>query len=305
MLGTVVSKLLTVVPRSIVGRVAARYVAGTNLDQAVAKVASLNALGFKATLDILGEDAESSEHATATLTDYLAVLDRISADGLDSNISAKLTHLGIRLDDLGEQRIETIMRTANGHANFVRIDMEDSSLTKRTIDIYRDLAGRYPKVGTVLQAYLRRTENDALALAKIGANLRLCKGIYREPADIAFKGCDEIRDSYLRTAKILLSGKNTYTGFATHDTVLIDRILDLIANMGTSKDRFEFQALLGVPIEPVLERLRDSGYTVRIYVPYGPEWYAYSTRRLKENPNMATYILLNMFKRKTIAGNVG
>jgi proline dehydrogenase len=298
MFGKIVAKMLPIVPKGVVRQVAKRYVAGEALGAAVATVRRLNALGREATLDILGEDAADEAHADATVRGYVDVLDAIEHEKLVSNISVKPTHLGIRLDPKAAvARMANVVGQAVARGNFVRIDMEDSSLTDATIKMWEDLSDRYEgrAVGTVLQAYLHRTVEDAARLGAKGASLRLCKGIYREPRAIAFQKKEEIRDSYLRTAEVLLRSERAYTGFATHDRVLIGRLVELIARLGTPADRFEFQALLGVPVDDVLDDLHAKGFKVRIYVPFGEEWYAYSTRRLKENPKLATYIVKQMF----------
>ncbi len=298
MFGWLITRMLPIVPMPVVRAVSRRYVAGEDLGAALEVVKGLNASGFQATMDILGEDAGDAAHADGTVDGYRNVLDRIAAEGLKSNVSVKMTHMGIRLDrGEAEARLARIVDKAAEHGNFVRIDMEDSGLTDTTFEVYRAARARHPRVGTVIQAYLRRTVDDARILAAEGANLRLCKGIYREPAAIAYQGKEEIRKSYLDTAEILLSAPGTYTGFATHDRVLIQRLLDLTRRMGMPRDRFEFQALLGVPVDDVLTDLVSQGYTVRWYVPFGDEWYAYSTRRLKENPKMATYIVRHWFGR--------
>lgn len=298
MFGWLITRMLPIVPMPVVRAVSRRYVAGEDLGAALEVVSGLNANGFQATMDILGEDAADAAHADGTVDGYRNVLDRIAAEGLKSNVSVKMTHMGIRLDRTeAEARLARIVDKAAEHGNFVRIDMEDSGLTDTTFEVYRAARARHPRVGTVIQAYLRRTVDDARILAAEGANLRLCKGIYREPAAIAYQGKEEIRKSYLDTAKILLSAPGTYTGFATHDRVLIQRVLELTRRMDMPRDRFEFQALLGVPVDDVLTDLVSQGYTVRWYVPFGDEWYAYSTRRLKENPKMATYIVRHWFGR--------
>ena len=296
MFGRIVTKLLPLVPKPIVKRVAMRYVAGEDLDGATTVVHSLNGRGYRATMDILGEDAHSGEEADRTVVGYGEVLQRIAEHDLTSNISVKLTHLGMRLDPAAAaKRLRTLIEDAERRGNFVRIDMEDSSLTQATLDLFREVRATHANVGTVLQAYLRRTEQDARELGAMGANLRLCKGIYREPADIAFQKADEVRASYMRTATALLDSPGAYTGFATHDRALIASLLELVETRAVPKDRFEFQALLGVPVEDLLDDIVARGYTVRWYVPFGRDWYAYSTRRLKENPKMATYIVRQMF----------
>ncbi len=298
MFGWMVSRMLPIVPKGVVRQVAKRYVAGEDLETALGVVRTLNEHAREATIDILGEDAKDGDHADATVRGYGQVLEAIAVRGLRSNVSVKLTHLGLRLDRAGcEARLAAIIETAKGRGNFVRIDMEDSALTDVTLEIHGAMRERFggAQVGTVLQAYLRRTVADARKLAAAGANLRLCKGIYREPVELAFHGREEIRENYLATAETLLAGTGTHVGFATHDRKLIARLRELVAKLGVPKDRFEFQALLGVPIDDLLDELAADGHKVRIYVPYGEEWYPYSSRRLKENPKLATYIVRQMF----------
>ncbi|MBM4397138.1 MAG: proline dehydrogenase family protein [Deltaproteobacteria bacterium] len=296
MFGFLVSRMLPVVPKSVVRKVAKRYVAGEDLAAAVSTVKALNARGWEATLDILGEDARDDAAADGTVAGYVRVLDTIAAEGLESNISVKLTHLGMRLDPArAEERLAGIVSHAAGLGGFVCMDMEDSSLTDATLAMHARMRERFGRhVGTVLQAYLRRTRDDAASLAAAGANLRICKGIYREPRAIAFKRREEIRASFLASVESMLRAPGAYVGVATHDRKLVARVLDLAARLGAPPDRFEFQALLGVPVEDMLEDLAKRGHRVRIYVPFGEEWYPYSTRRLKENPKLATYVVRQM-----------
>lgn len=297
MFGYLVAKMLPILPRSFVQAVAKRYVAGEDIASALEKVASLNATGFLATMDVLGEDVEEDRRADNTVDEYINCLNVIQKRRLHSNISLKLSHLGVRGNpDKAKTRLFKILEQAQGYSNFVRIDMEDSSLTDITLKIYREARLTYPNVGCVLQSYLRRTREDARALAKEGANVRLCKGIYREPKSIAFHDKEDIRNSYISTAQILLSEPNTYVGFATHDKCLVERCLELIEKMGVTRDRIEFQALLGVPVEEMLHSLIKQGIKVRIYVPFGKEWYGYSLRRLKENPKIATYVVKHLLR---------
>ncbi len=287
---------MPLVPKAIVKLVAMRYVAGEDLESALATVADLNTGGCLATMDILGEHALSGEAADQTVGEYLEVLEKIRSGDLNSNISVKLTHLGILLDyDGAVRRLGTLVDALEPNDNFLRIDMEDSSLTESTINLFREIRGKTPRVGTVLQSYLRRTESDARALGALGANIRLCKGIYREPEEIAFQDPDEIRESYIRSARALFESPDSFVGFATHDRALVKSVLELVQELKIPTDRFEFQALLGVPVEDLFKELIEQGYSVRWYVPFGVDWYAYSTRRLKENPKMATYIVRQMF----------
>jgi len=296
MIGQVITPFLGLVPKSIVRSIAKRYVAGETLESALSTVQRLNNAQIWATLDVLGENTKSNEEADETLKAYEECLDAISRLGLKSNISIKLTHFGLRLDkDKTRDRVLSLVEKAHNLKNFVRIDMEDSSITQVTLDIYRYVRERFSNVGCVLQAYLKRTLEDAKALASEGANVRICKGIYNEPKEIAYKKKDEIRKKFLEVAEVLLEGANTYVAFATHDLYLIERCLELVKEKHISSDRFEFQALLGVPIEETLKALVRDGYKVRVYVPFGKEWYPYSIRRLKENPRIASYVIKHLF----------
>ncbi|MBP7126788.1 proline dehydrogenase family protein [Myxococcota bacterium] len=296
MFGWLITRMLPVVPMRIVRAVASRYVAGEDLDSAREVVRRLAAEGYHATIDILGENAADDAHADETVEGYRQVLRMVEQERFPANISVKPSHLGIRLDESrAEARLLQLLDDVSARGSFLRIDMEDSSLTDATFRLYRKARERSPAVGTVIQAYLRRTVEDAKALAAEGSNLRLCKGIYRESPSIAWQKREDIRKSYLETARILLSAPGTYVAFATHDRVLLDQIPRLSAEMDIPKDRFEFQALLGVPVEDVLKPLVEQGYKVRWYVPFGVEWYPYSVRRLKENPKMATYIVRHWF----------
>lgn len=298
MFGWLVTRMLPIVPMGIVRAVASRYVAGEDLDSAREVVRRLAAEGYHATIDILGENAADDAHADETVQGYRQVLEMIDREHLPSNISVKPSHLGIRLhEERAEKRLWDLLDDVSARGSFLRIDMEDSSLTDATLRLYRRARERSPRVGTVIQAYLRRTVEDARALAAEGANLRLCKGIYRESPSIAWQKRDDIRKSYLETARILLSAPGTYVAFATHDRVLLEQVPNIAAEMGIPPDRFEFQALLGVPVEDVLKPLVERGFKVRWYVPFGVEWYPYSVRRLKENPKMATYIVRHWFAR--------
>lgn len=311
MIGWIAARLLPVVPRVVVRAIASRYVAGEDLACAIRVVRGLNEKGFEATLDVLGEDASSGEVADKTVTEYVEVLDRIRSESLQSNISLKLTHLGLRLDRKSAQdRLARIIEAAWTRGIFVRIDMEDSSVTDVTLDIYRSVRDRWrnePRaspinhphrdvVGAVLQACLKRTEGDARRLAEEGANIRLCKGIYRESRKIAWRGREEVRKSFLAAAETLLAAADTYVAFATHDRILIERCLELVERGRVPKKQYEFQALLGVPIEDVLEDLVRRGIRVRVYVPFGVDWYPYASRRLRENPKIASYVIRQMFK---------
>jgi len=296
MIGRAIVPFLGLVPKGVVRSIAKRYVAGETLESALSVVQRLNQSQMWATLDVLGENTRFDEEADETLKAYLECLEAISKLGLKSNISIKLTHFGLRVDqEKTRNRVLSLVEKAHELNNFVRIDMEDSSVTQLTLDIYRYVRERFANVGCVLQAYLKRTVEDAKILASEGANVRICKGIYNEPKEIAYKKRDEIRNKYLEVAEVLLEGADTHVAFATHDLYLIERCVEIVKKKQISSDRFEFQALLGVPVDETLKRLVENGYRVRIYVPFGKEWYPYSVRRLKENPRIASYVIKHLF----------
>ena len=291
LLDKTIVRLLPAVPKPVVRRLSSRYIAGAELDDARRVVGELNAAGKLATVDVLGEEIARPEEARAITKAYLDVLDAIDADGLDANVSVKLTGIGLNLDEaLARANLERI--AARG--TFVRIDMEDSSTTDTTLALYRELreAGR-DNLGVVLQAALKRTVADAEALA--GANVRLCKGIYLESPEIAFRGFDEVRANYVSALDTLLDG-GCYVGIATHDEALVEHALRMIAERGLEPAQYEFQMLLGVQTR-LGDRLVAEGHRLRIYVPFGRQWYEYSLRRLQENPKVAGYIAADKFNR--------
>lgn len=288
-----IARLLPAVPRPLVRRFSSPYIAGPTLDDAVRVVERLNSDGKLATVDVLGEEVANEAEAGAIAAAYHEVLERIEREGLDANVSVKLTGLGLDLDEgLCRRNLEALVSDAAGRGNFVRIDMEDSGTTDATLRLYRELreAG-HANLGVVLQAYLRRTLGDAPGLA----NVRLCKGIYVEPLAIAFHDPDEIRGSFLATLDLLLD-EGAYVGIATHDEQVIRGALELIAARGLSRDAFEFQMLLGVRPDRGDELVR-AGHRLRVYVPFGTHWYEYSIRRLQENPRIAGYVAADTLRR--------
>ena len=295
-LSRLVVAALPLVPRPVIRRVAARYVAGETLEKALETVRLLNSQGCMATLDVLGEDVAREEEAEPTVAEYRRALDEIAARGLDSNVSVKLTALGLKLDPaLSRRALARIVEVARRHDNFVRIDMEDSSVTEETIRIFLEARESYPKVGLVLQAYLKRSAEDARRAADAGANVRVCKGIYLEPREIAFRGREEIRDSYSALVDYLLE-RGSYVGIATHDPVLVRRALATVERRNLPRTAYEFQMLLGVAGD-LRRRLVGAGHRLRVYVPYGEAWEAYSVRRLKENPAIAGNVVKGLFSR--------
>jgi proline dehydrogenase len=280
-------RLLPAVPRPVVQLFSARYIAGATLDAAVAKVQALNAAGKMATIDVLGEEITSEEEARAIAQAYRDVFAAIDRHALDANVSVKLTGLGLELStDLCRGNLEDVVRTAAGHGNFVRIDMEDSSTTDDTLRLYRELreAG-HDNVGVVLQAYLRRTLDDVRALADLQPSVRLCKGIYVEPPSLAFTDYEAVRANFLRCLDELLDA-GAYVAVATHDEWLIGQSLRRISERRLGVTGYELQMLLGVR-EQRADELVGEGHRLRVYVPFGEQWYRYSLRRLQENPAMA------------------
>ena len=294
-LNQLIVRTLPLVPKPIVRRFASRYVAGETLEDALRCVARLNAEGCMATLDVLGEDVTRREETEQTVRDYEQALSAIAQRGLNSNISVKLTALGLKLDPADcRTQFARIAAAARAAQIFVRIDMEDSSVTEETIRIFLEFRERDRNVGLVLQSYLRRSAADAERAAAVKANVRVCKGIYVEPPEIAFQDREEIRRSYMAIVERLLSA-GCYVGIATHDPLLVDRSLALIARLRLPREAYEFQMLLGVAGE-LRRRLVAQGHRLRVYVPYGEAWYAYSVRRLKENPSIAGHVLAGLFR---------
>jgi proline dehydrogenase len=291
LLDKTIVRLLPAVPRPVVRRLSARYIAGPELADARRVVAALNAEGKLATVDVLGEEITRPDEAEAITQAYLDVLDAIDEDGLDANVSVKLTGLGLNLDpELARANVQAIA----DRGTFVRIDMEDSSTTDATLELYRDLrSAGAQNLGVVLQATLKRTVDDATALA--GANVRLCKGIYLEPPDLAFRDFDAVRVNYVRALETLLDG-GCYVGIATHDEWLVDQALQLVRERRLEPHEYEFQMLLGVQTR-LGDRLVAQGQRLRIYVPFGRQWYEYSLRRLQENPKVAGYIAADTLNR--------
>jgi len=287
--------LLPMVPRSIVWKVSRKYIAGTTLQEALDCVSQLNSAGMSATLDVLGEDSTTEEQALAGEKIYQEALQKINECDLDANISVKLSMLGLRFDSsLCESIVRRLTQTADLHASFVRIDMEDSSVNRVTLDVYRKLRPDTDRVGVAVQAYLRSTVDEVCDLLAEGdTNLRVCKGIYIEPESLAYQEFKEVQGSFKEAVNRLLEGGATRVGIATHDPELVEAALDSIRDLRIEKDRYEFQMLLGVA-----ERMRDQlvadGHPLRVYVPFGKEWYAYSSRRLRENPKIAGHVLRNL-----------
>ena len=284
-----IAETVPVVPRPIVKKISSRYIAGDTLDEAVSTVRDLNKQGCVATIDLLGESTESKADAIAKLRDHEKIVDTLDEHDLKSGISVKLTGLGLTLDEeLCRANLEEIVEYAGARGRFVRVDMEDSPYTGVTLDMVRDMHARHENTGAVLQSYMRRSIEDVQRIIGAGYSVRLCKGIYDEPRSIAYKDFDTVRQNYIFLLDELLKG-GIYVGIATHDEFLIWHALRLIHQLEIPRDRYEFQMLLGVD-EELRSILVDAGHKLRVYVPYGDDWYEYSTRRLKENPKIAGYV---------------
>jgi proline dehydrogenase len=284
-----IANSVPVIPRPIVKKISSRYIAGDTLEEAVSTIRDLNNEGCVATIDLLGESTESKADAASKLKDYKKVVDALDEHDLNSGISVKLTGLGLTLnEELCRANLEEIIEYAAARDRFVRVDMEDSPYTEVTLNMVRDMHERHENTGAVLQAYMRRSIEDVQNIIEAGFSVRLCKGIYDEPRSIAYKDFDTVRQNYIFLLDELLKG-GVYVGIATHDEFLIWHALRLIHQLEIPEDRYEFQMLLGVD-EQLRSILVGAGHKLRVYVPFGEDWYEYSTRRLKENPKIAGYV---------------
>ncbi|HAY33729.1 MAG TPA: proline dehydrogenase family protein [Ignavibacteria bacterium] len=293
-LNDVLVPVIQAMPKRFVKIFADKYIAGDSVSDAVNSVKILNSKGLMATVDVLGESITEKSEAVQSKDENINTLEAISKDNLDCNLSIKLTMLGLNIDqEFCLEQITGILEKAKSVNRFVRIDMEDSSVTESTIRIFETVKKKFDNVGIVIQAYLRRSEDDIKRLTEINANFRICKGIYIEPEKIAYKDADEIRNNFMKILRIALE-KKSYCGIATHDEILIKESVKLVKELNLRKDEYEFQMLLGVK-ENLREEAVAKGHRMRIYVPFGKRWYEYSIRRFKENPNMAGQVLKSIF----------
>ena len=275
--------------------VAHRWVAGETLEDAIAAARNLNATGFPVSLDLLGENVLDKDGAIRAADTYVAMFDRIATERLNGNISLKLTQLGLDLDPaLCESLVSRIADSAARHGNFLRIDMEGSPYTQRTVDLCKRVRARTDSVGTVIQSYLRRSEQDVRDLIAVGCRIRLVKGAYKEPAEIAFPAKADVDANFVSLMKILLPS-GIYHGIATHDPRMIDATKDFASSNGIGKEQFEFQMLYGIRTD-LQRQLIGEGYRLRVYIPFGTDWYPYFMRRLAERPANLTFFLRNLFR---------
>lgn len=290
---TLVARAIPFIPRALIQKISRRYIAGDTLSEALVLVKQLNAKGFSVTLDVLGETVSSLEQAEATADGYIKLLDAIQTHELRANISIKPSALGLLLDvQQCEQLAVRILECAHLHQNSICIDMEDVQCTQHEIELFMRLQTRFDNVGLALQAYLQRTYQDIELLVREQSTLRICKGIYVEkPSHLVANAWDDrsaINEHYLNHVMSCFNA-GSFVGIATHDANLIEKIIALIHRNKVDYIKFEFQMLLGV-CEPLRDRLLGMGFNVRIYVPFGEDWYGYSTRRLNENPSIAGHI---------------
>ncbi|KRD56269.1 L-proline dehydrogenase [Acidovorax sp. Root275] len=293
LLDTLVARAIPWVPRALIHKISRRYIAGDTLAEALVRVQQLNAQGFAVTLDVLGETISTLPEAQATADAYIEVLHAVQAQGLQANISIKPSALGLLLGaQQCEQLILRILEIAERHQNSVCLDMEDASCTQKEIELFGRLRARFGNVGLALQAYLLRTYQDLEPLMQRAHTLRICKGIYVEDRSHlvhdAWNDRSAINEHFLKHV-VRCFEAGSFVGIATHDAALIARIVERVRRDGIDRSQFEFQMLLGV-CEPLRDKLRGMGFNVRIYVPFGKDWYGYSTRRLNENPRIAGHI---------------
>ncbi|MEP6636154.1 MAG: proline dehydrogenase family protein [Acidobacteriota bacterium] len=274
-----------------------RFVAGENIEEAVAAIRELNSEGCTASFDHLNESVAHAAEAEEEVREYLRILDQIGETGIRSNVSIKLSQFGLKLDpELAYTNARAIVADAAQRGNFVRVDMEGSDVTQVTIDIFKRLRSEFGlnDVGIVLQSYLRRTYDDAQDLLKLPARIRICKGAYNEPPEVAFPDKKDTDANYLRVMQLLLSS-GIYHGIATHDPKMIDATIQFAQQQGIGKEAFEFQMLYGIRRDLQRQLARD-GYNLRVYVPYGKHWYPYFMRRLAERPANIWFVLKNLIK---------
>lgn len=282
---------------SLFKKLTTRFIAGENIDEAVAAIKAINASGCTATFDHLNESVSSTAETEAEVHEYQNVLARIDESKIDSNVSIKLTQFGLEIDpDLAYRNARRVVEDAVARGNFVRVDMEGSNVTQATIDCYKRLRDEFGlnDVGVALQSYLYRTMDDARALLKIPARIRICKGAYNEPAEVAYPDKKNVDDNYVRVMQLLLAS-GVYHGIATHDPKMIDATVAFAQREGIGKDAFEFQMLYGIRRD-LQDQLARDGYRMRVYVPYGKHWYPYFMRRLAERPANIWFVMKNMFK---------
>jgi len=303
MINTIIAKILPYFPEKLVWIFSKRYISGQFISDALAESRKLNQKGVLVSVDLLGEYVKNLPEADNYKKQYIDLIKRFSAEKVDGNFSVKPSMFGLLLDrEACYRNLRDIVEVADQCDSFIRIDMEDSECTSIEIEIFRRLKSEYPtRVGLVIQSYMRRTLDDIKSLMDLNdtaapLNFRLCKGIYIESEHIAYKGHQEIRDHFIEDLRFMLEN-GIYVGIATHDRYLVEKAYELIAQLNISKDKYEFQMLFGVTPQ-LRNSIVEQGHRMRVYVPYGKQWFGYSTRRLKENPAMVWHILKALFIRQ-------
>ena len=295
LINNLIIQILPFLPKFLVKIVASPYIAGITDEEMLQNVEKLNRKGFKVAIDILGEHVKTENEAEEITKRYIRIYDEINKRNLLANISIKLTHIGQDLGiDIVRNNLSKLVEAAKKNNNFLRLDMENVPYTSETIQLYKEMFNNYNQIGIVIQAYLHRSIDDIKALSNDKFNVRICKGIYVEDPHLVLNDYNDIRENYISLVKESLNN-GSYVGIATHDEFLIDSLYSWILENNISKDRYEFQVLHGVPMQKKLKKLMEDGNIVRVYLPYGDNWYDYSVRRLKENPKMAGYIIKNLF----------
>lgn len=302
MLNKLIANILPYMPKKLIWVFSQRYIAGESMEEGLLASKLLNEKGIEVTVDILGEFITTLDEAEENRNEYLQVIERFTSENIQGTFSLKPTMFGLLINkEACFKLLREVVQFAAQKKSFVRIDMEDSQCVEMELEIFRRLKKELPKhVGLVLQAYLRRTESDLIALNDLNSesapiSFRLCKGIYVEPENIAFKKYDEVRQHFLSDLKYMFHHK-MHVGIATHDKYLVERSIEIIREMNIPKDMYEFQMLYGVTPD-LRQTIVNDGHKMRVYVPFGEKWFNYSTRRLKENPKMAQHIIKALFIR--------
>ena len=297
-INNIITKTIPFLPKKLVKIIADKYVAGQSPKEALSIIKNLNSKKYEVTIDLLGEHLNNINETDNVTKTYIDILEQINEQSLSSNISVKPTHIGL---DIGIEEFYKnaliLVKKAETLNNFVRFDMEHSGTTDQTIDVFKKIYKNHKNTGTVFQAYLKRTYDDINRMEE-KINFRLCKGIYNESSNIAYNDKQKINENYLRIAELDFK-KEHYIGLATHDLGLTEQLYSLINKYNVPNSNFEFQVLYGVPMHGWLQKHLNNNYKVRIYLPYGPQWYEYSIRRLKENPNIARYVAKSIFSNRS------
>ena len=296
-LNKIIIIIIPFLPKFVARFFSKKYVAGTTINQALDKIQKLNLKNESATIDILGEHTKRTKEANEITSNYIKIIEKIHTNNLDCNLSIKPSHIGLDISyELALNNFKQILESAKKYGNFIRIDMESSKNTDISIKLYNELKKISSNIGIVFQAYLHRTENDINNIDP-RSNIRLCKGIYKESSEISFQNYDEINNNYLHLLELAFK-KNIYVGIATHDERLIYKSKEIIKKMKVDNSLFEFQYLYGVPMKKINKKLKNEHFKIRSYVPFGKDWYDYSIRRIKENPQIASYVIKNIFSKR-------